>query len=198
MKNRKNIIRLLLVMGFLKVLSVWWHSMEDMKNELKYIHKQQIQIQQQLQNISNKVDENEEYFEEEINKNKEYIKELKGKVNTTRGTTRELNQTFIATAYTNAKDENGKWGAITKSGIDISNKNISDRIIAVDPKVIPIGSKVMIEFDDEYKHLNGIWYAEDSGSVIKSNKIDIFVGSSKKVAKEFGRRNIKVKYIKNN
>lgn len=43
------------------------------------------------------------------------------------------------------------------------------RTIAVDPKVIPYGSKVII---------NGHTYiAEDCGGAIKGNKIDIFVGS---------------------
>lgn len=196
MKSRKNIIRLLLVMGFLKVLSIRWQQ-ENINKELETIHKQQIEIQQQLQNINNKVNENEEYFGSEINKNKEYIKELKGKVNTTRGTKRELNQTFIATAYTNSKDENGKWGAITKTGVNISNMGIENKIIAVDPKVIPLKSKLYLQFPEDYKHLDGIWTAEDTGN-FSGNRIDLFVGSSKKVAFDFGRREIKVKYIINN
>ena len=49
--------------------------------------------------------------------------------------------------------------------------------IAVDPSVIPFGKRVMI---------NGhIYTAEDSGSKIKGNRIDIFM-STHEEAKQFG------------
>ena len=43
--------------------------------------------------------------------------------------------------------------------------------IAVDPKVIPYGTKVYIP------ELGKVFIAEDCGSAIKGNKIDIFMGS---------------------
>jgi 3D (Asp-Asp-Asp) domain-containing protein len=52
--------------------------------------------------------------------------------------------------------------------------------IAVDPSVIPLGSKVYIpQFEGltvNGKHLNGIFYAHDIGSAVKGNHIDIFLG----------------------
>lgn len=58
----------------------------------------------------------------------------------------------------------GKWaGGNTASG----TRPTSGRTIAVDPKVIPLGSKVII---------NGHTYtAEDTGKAIKGKKIDIYV-----------------------
>jgi len=53
------------------------------------------------------------------------------------------------------------------------------RTVAVDPKVIPLGSKVYITFPEAYSHLNGVYIAEDTGSLIKGNKIDIFFGEDK-------------------
>lgn len=46
---------------------------------------------------------------------------------------------------------------------------VTNRTIAVDPTVIPYGSKVVI---------NGqVYIAEDCGGAIKNNRIDIYVGS---------------------
>ena len=57
------------------------------------------------------------------------------------------------------------------------------RTIAVDPKVIPYGTKVII---------NGHTYiAEDTGGAIKGNRIDI-VFATHKQALEYGRRNVEV------
>lgn len=53
-----------------------------------------------------------------------------------------------------------------------------EKTIAVDPKVIPLHSIVYIE-------TLGYFVAEDTGSAIKGNKIDIFV-SSKEEAKRLG------------
>lgn len=55
---------------------------------------------------------------------------------------------------------------LTKSGTTVTE----GRTIAVDPKVIPLGSRVYI---DGY----GVFIAEDVGSAIKENKIDIAVGN---------------------
>ncbi|MGQ9708144.1 MAG: 3D domain-containing protein [bacterium] len=52
--------------------------------------------------------------------------------------------------------------------------------IAVDPKLIPLGSKVYIpQFEGvavNGKQLNGVFYAHDVGSAVKGNHIDIFLG----------------------
>ncbi len=61
--------------------------------------------------------------------------------------------------------------------------------IAVDPRVIPYGTKVYIP------QFNMIFTAEDCGGAIKGNKIDIFMGSRSE-AYSWGRRTIDI-YILN-
>lgn len=57
--------------------------------------------------------------------------------------------------------------------------------IAVDPKVIPLGSRMWVE---SY----GYGKAEDTGSAIKGNIIDVFMESEKECW-EWGRRKVKVR-----
>lgn len=50
-------------------------------------------------------------------------------------------------------------------------------LIAVDPRVIPLGSKVLLLFKDEsYKRYNGVYTARDTGGAIKGHIIDLFMG----------------------
>lgn len=58
--------------------------------------------------------------------------------------------------------------------------------IAVDPKVIPLGSKVYIPQAEKVvvngKRLNGIFYAHDIGSAVDGRHIDIFIGDKANMA----------------
>lgn len=68
--------------------------------------------------------------------------------------------TFKITYYWEGEDE---WGVMTATGV-IAKEG---RTIAVDPSIIPYGSKIMI---------NGhIYIAEDCGGAVNGNVIDIFV-----------------------
>lgn len=60
--------------------------------------------------------------------------------------------------------------------------------IAVDPTVIPYGTRVYIPMFDE------IFIAEDCGGAIKGNKIDIFMNSESET-RSFGRKNIEIKIL---
>jgi 3D (Asp-Asp-Asp) domain-containing protein len=84
---------------------------------------------------------------------------------------------------------------ITKSGTRVT----VGRTVAVDPAVIPLKSRLYISFPEKYKHLDGIYVAEDVGSLVKGNKVDIYFGEDKpgeqKVyneAKKFGVQNVEV------
>lgn len=88
-----------------------------------------------------------------------------------------------ATAYTAYC--NGCTGK-TATGINLrANPNL--KVIAVDPKVIPLGSKVWVEG-------YGYAIAGDTGGAIKGMKIDLHV-PTKEAAYSFGRRQVKVKII---
>lgn len=73
---------------------------------------------------------------------------------------------FKITAYCNCSKCCGKWaGGPTASGVMPQ----AGRTIAVDPKVIPLGTKVIID--------GHTYVAEDTGSAIKGKKIDMYFSS---------------------
>ena len=90
-------------------------------------------------------------------------------------------ETFTATAYCPCRKCCGKWAdGITASGTTAT----AGRTIAVDKKVIPLGTHVII---------NGVEYvAEDTG--VKGKRIDIFFDSHSE-ALEFGRQKVEVEII---
>ncbi|HOV27478.1 MAG TPA: 3D domain-containing protein [Pseudobacteroides sp.] len=84
---------------------------------------------------------------------------------------------MVATAYDLSVKSCGKSPSHPAYGITKTGTRATiGRTIAVDPKIIPLNSKVYIEFPDAYKNLNGVYIAEDTGSKIKGNKIDVFFG----------------------
>jgi len=85
---------------------------------------------------------------------------------------------MVATAYTDSPGENG--GSTTAS---LGNALV-DGVVAVDPRVIPLGTKLYIEG-------YGFAYACDTGSAIKGNRIDLLLPSSA-ACNEWGRRHVKV------
>jgi 3D (Asp-Asp-Asp) domain-containing protein/LysM repeat protein len=91
--------------------------------------------------------------------------------------------TMKATAYTAyCKGCSG----ITATGINLK-ANPKKKVIAVDPKVIPLGTKVYVE---GYGHA----IAGDKGGAIKGKRIDVFI-PSKKAAINYGVKNVKVKIL---
>lgn len=62
--------------------------------------------------------------------------------------------------------------------------------VAVDPRAIPLGSKLYIESMDGFPTY-GFATAEDTGGAIKGNRIDLFYSTNAQ-ALRFGRRNVKV------
>ncbi|XKH49992.1 ubiquitin-like domain-containing protein [Chryseomicrobium palamuruense] len=88
-----------------------------------------------------------------------------------------------ATAYTASCTG---CSGITATGINLK-ANPHLKVIAVDPSVIPLGSKVWVEG-------YGYAIAGDTGGAIKGNKIDIFV-PTKDQAYAFGRKTVRIKII---
>lgn len=102
-----------------------------------------------------------------------------------RGQADKVKKEFMATATAFTASCNGCSG-ITKTGINLK-KNSHLKVIAVDPKVIPLGSKV---------HVEGYGYAiaGDTGGAIKGNRIDVFI-PTKSAAYKWGRKQVKVKVL---
>ena len=92
------------------------------------------------------------------------------------------------------KDPWDKWYGYTASGLKIVPGS-GMKVIAVDPKVIPLGTKVYVE------GLNGAWdyghaVAADTGSAIKNVKIDLYMDSHQET-NNWGVRKVNV-YILDN
>ena len=89
-----------------------------------------------------------------------------------------------ATAYTHVAvpgvaDINGTGDGITASGLPVQ-----EGIVAVDPRVIPLGTRVWVEGF-------GVLIAADTGGAIRGDRLDIFM-DDKKAAKNFGRKMLRV------
>ncbi|WP_110927870.1 3D domain-containing protein [Bacillus massiliglaciei] len=91
--------------------------------------------------------------------------------------------TVSATAYTASCDG---CSGVTATGLDLK-ANSGQKVIAVDPSVIPLGSKVEVEG-------YGTAIAGDTGSAIKGNRIDVFV-PNKQDAVNWGVKTVKVKVL---
>ncbi|MBP2643386.1 MAG: hypothetical protein H6Q67_1273 [Firmicutes bacterium] len=88
-----------------------------------------------------------------------------------------------ATAYAPGPHDNDQWGSKTYLGTQIR-----PGVIAVDPKIIPLGSKLYIQYPDGH----GVYaVAEDTGGAIKGNRIDVAKWSVKE-AEDFGIQHVKV------
>ncbi|MCT4783846.1 MULTISPECIES: 3D domain-containing protein [Exiguobacterium] len=89
-----------------------------------------------------------------------------------------------ATAYTNNPEDTITFDGrvLTRSGYDVTDTILYEgmRIIAVDPSIIPLGTRVYVEGF-------GMAIALDTGSAIKGNIIDIMM-DTKEEAVTFGRK----------
>jgi len=92
-------------------------------------------------------------------------------------------KTVTATAYTAECDG---CSGVTSTGIDL-NANPNQKVIAVDPSVIPLGTEVYVEG-------YGKAVAGDTGGAIKGNKIDLHV-PSKGEANSWGVRTVNVEIL---
>ena len=85
---------------------------------------------------------------------------------------------FEATAYT-IEGETAS-GAQTRKGI-----------VAADPKVLPIGSRIRVQGAGQY---DGEYTVKDTGREIKGRQIDLYIANAAE-AKHFGRKNVTVEVL---
>ncbi|MBP2642888.1 MAG: hypothetical protein H6Q67_775 [Firmicutes bacterium] len=86
---------------------------------------------------------------------------------------------LTATAYGPGIQDNGKWNNLTYVGTTVRKG-----VVAVDPKIIPMGTKLWVEG-------YGQAVAEDQGSAIKGNRIDLAF-NSRQEALDYGIKNVNV------
>lgn len=98
----------------------------------------------------------------------------------------------VASAYTASAEENGGY-----AGKDYYGNPLQVGTIAVDPKMIPLGSTVYVTgYNFDGLPVGGMMgKATDIGGSIKGNRIDIFVPSSREKAKKFGYQNVTVHVV---
>jgi 3D (Asp-Asp-Asp) domain-containing protein len=83
-------------------------------------------------------------------------------------------QAYVATAYSLA-------------GRTASGRPVGKGIIAADPRVLPLGTRVRLDAGP----YSGEYLVADSGGAVKGRKIDVWVPSNREACR-FGRRNIKL------
>jgi 3D (Asp-Asp-Asp) domain-containing protein len=76
-------------------------------------------------------------------------------------------------------------------GITASGTKARRGIVAADPKVIPLGSRIRVSGAGKY---SGVYLVEDTGPAVKGKIIDIKVGSTAEAIK-FGRQNVQVEVL---
>ena len=97
-------------------------------------------------------------------------------------------QIFEATAYT-SKDEG--CNNISAIGMNIEKWSKYFNFAAVDKNVIPLGSVLLVQIDNEQLP----FLAVDVGGAIKGNKLDLYFVNDLEAAFEFGRQDVLVKRI---
>ncbi len=92
---------------------------------------------------------------------------------------------FTAHAYCGCDYCNGEWtGQPTASGTNY----VEGRTVAVDPSVIPLGSKIAVEYADGSIQE---FVAEDTGSGINGKMLDVYIADHQR-AWDFGSKTVKV------
>lgn len=146
---------------------------EEAKRQQELAQMQQLQRVEKINNVvSNATSNNQKTSEGKSNvvDKKESVKEAKATSNT-KGRKLTVNASAYSGHSITATGTTPKWGTI-----------------AVDPSVIPYGTKVYIPMFDK------VFVAEDCGGAIKGNKIDIFMGSEQQCT-NFGRQNIEIQIL---
>ena len=98
-----------------------------------------------------------------------------------------------ATAYTADLSSTGKgpddpWLGVTSTGAMAKRKPNGYSTVAVDPKVIPLGTKLWVKG-------YGYAIAEDIGGAIKGNHIDLYFSSTEEMG-NWGSRNVSIYILK--
>jgi len=182
MKKKSREIRFLKCYGsiflIMIVLTVWLVQSEKIVDKLQAENEELKHLNNELINENIELFRQKEIIIEQIEKieqeSEKFVQNIIGQ--------------FEVTAYDLSVQSCGKYPShpqygITASGVNLEGLNWQEaRAIAVDPDIIPLGTKVKIEFDKkDYKVYNGVYTAIDTGSKVKGYVIDLFMGDFKSV-----------------
>ncbi len=93
-------------------------------------------------------------------------------------TAQQLDGRYIATAY-------------AQSGVTASGEYAHRHVVAADPDVLPLGTRIKITRAGRY---SGEYVVADTGSKIEGRKLDIYL-SSEAACRKFGKRGVRVKVL---
>lgn len=123
-----------------------------------------------------------------------YVIASAGTVQTSRSGSLSYSKIINANATAYDASSCGKSPSHPGYGITATGRRATYGVVAVDPRVIPLGSKLYIESADG-KYVYGTAIAADTGGAIKGNRIDLCF-DTRSEAINFGRRNVKVYVLK--
>jgi uncharacterized protein YabE (DUF348 family) len=111
---------------------------------------------------------------------------------TNRGDTVRYNKVIDmrATAYTASFEETGKAPGHPLYGVTATGIKVRKGVVAVDPRVIPLGTRIYVELPGKTPDY-GYAVAADVGGGVKGNRVDLYY-EDKADAMQFGRRKVKV------
>ncbi|MDD7339467.1 MAG: 3D domain-containing protein [Eubacteriales bacterium] len=102
---------------------------------------------------------------------------------------------MVATAYEAGPRSTGKRPGDKGYGITASGARAKKGTVAVDPRVIPLGTKLYVKSLTPGVPDYGFAIAQDTGGAIKGNKIDLFMDTVWECL-QFGRRPVMVYILK--
>ena len=123
-----------------------------------------------------------------------YVVASAGTVQTSRSGSLAYSKVISANATAYDASSCGKSPSHPAYGITATGARAGYGIVAVDPRVIPLGSKLYIESADG-SYVYGSAVAADTGGAIKGNRIDLCF-NTRAEAIRFGRRAVKVYILK--
>ena len=181
------------IINLSKVNNLWEDKYDNLISNVAELESEISMLTEENKNISKELNEKKDKLIKVTNENKHLQQKLKpaptrsSNVRVNKSTSTDSNKrllgTFKSTAYDDSVQSQGKWVGQTATGLKPQRG-----VIAVDPKVIPLGTKLYIE-----GYGNAV--AGDTGGAIKGNRVDLFM-SSRKECMSWGRRDVKVWILK--
>jgi 3D (Asp-Asp-Asp) domain-containing protein len=171
-----------------------YNSHKQLENAIKEINRLEQNVKTQNSSIK-KLQIEKIKVQDEYNKSIKDNNSLKLQNQNLQNEVQDLKDNYInvtASAYI-AKCKEGCSGR-TLTGLDVTNTVYYDgrRVVATDPNVIPMFSKLELHFENG-AIMKAI--AVDTGGAIKGNKLDLLVGSEGQ-ALNFGRQKVTVHLIR--
>lgn len=199
MTNKNSKLKgILMVAGTLAVAGIAYGYTTNLHAQVDTLTTQLEEVKQEKDikiEESNKIIEQLQIEKEDLN-NKLYVsqqelEELKAKraMNTvSRG---NIDRNIIDVNYTE-QGENFSCTVYNDGGRTADGTPVHWGVVATDPRVIPLGTRMYIEFPSGWEHLSGEYVAHDTGGAVEGNIIDLWTDWSHGQMSQFGRRNVKV------